>query len=454
MLPQRMDPALTELLCCPRCRADLHPADVDYACSGCQTRFPQPGGVVCLMSDPTRALEGWRRDAQRLVELIEQSVASMDEQRSQIDLLASTRGRLDRMRAAHAENARRLGDLFRAADLSPEARSKASERDVSLIEYYEQILRDWAWDHTGGRENQQACDLVAATLGGDTNLGRVLVLGAGPCRLAYDLHTRFGARLTAALDLNPFLLLAARQVLVGGGLRLYEFPADPRGLDTVCVDHELRAPGPAPESFHFVLADGFVPPFRPGSFDTVVTPWFIDVVPRDIRESIPLIHRLLAPGGRWLMYGPLSYPKEHPHAQRYSYEELYDLVRLGAFDLGPPTITTIDYMHSRASARGKTAEVLTFAARKREATSGPPDQDPPAWLLLGHLPIARFPGLASYQPEHPMLGYLAGLIDGKRTLEDLAARMVQDHGARPDAVLAGTRAALSLLWQSARRPRG
>ena len=49
-----------------------------------------------------------------------------------------------------------------------------------------------------------------------------------------------------------------------------------------------------------------------------------------------------------------------------------------------------------------------------------------------------------------MLGYLAGLIDGQRTLQDLAARMVKDHGARPDAVLAGTRAALALLWQSAR----
>src|SRR5688572_29450254 len=179
MLPHRMDPALVDLLGCPRCGANLRLADADYVCPDCQTRFPQPGGVACLMSDPTRALEGWRREAQRLVELIEQSVASMDEQRKQIDLLASSRGRLDRVRAAHAENARRLADLFRAAGLAPEGRSKASESDFSLIEYYEQILRDWAWDRTGGRENQQACDLVAATLGGDTSVGRMLVLGAG-----------------------------------------------------------------------------------------------------------------------------------------------------------------------------------------------------------------------------------------------------------------------------------
>jgi hypothetical protein len=108
-------------------------------------------------------------------------------------------------------------------------------------------------------------------------------------------------------------------------------------------------------------------------------------------------------------------------------------------------------MSSRASARGKTAEVLTFAARKLEPSTPAGDGEPPAWLLLAHLPIRRFPGLDTYKPEHPILGYLAGLIDGKRTLEDLAARMIADHGARPDAALAGTQAALALLWQTARR---
>jgi SAM-dependent methyltransferase/uncharacterized protein YbaR (Trm112 family) len=450
MLDHPMDRALVELLACPRCRAALRIEGTTSECTGCQTGFPEPGGLICLMSDPTRALEGWRREAQRLVEMIEESVAAMDEQRKRVDLLPSTRRRLDRLRVAHAENAGRIADMFRAAGLPPEARSKASGTEFTLIEYYEQVLRDWAWDAAGGQENARAFELVAATLGQDTQVGRMLVLGAGPCRLAYDLHTRFSARMTVALDLNPFLLLSARQALFGEGLKLYEFPSDPTGMDTTQVDHELRAPAGPPRDFHLVMADAFTSPFQPGSFDTVVTPWFIDIAPRDLRETIPLIHHLLAPGGRWLNYGPLSYPKEHPHVQRYTYEEMYELIRLGAFELGPPTITKIDYMHSRASGRGKSAEVSTFAARKLEATS-PPAHDPPAWLLLGHLPIERFPGLDSYKPEHPMLGYLAGLIDGRRTLEDLAARMIQDHGARPDAAFSGTRAALSLLWQSARR---
>ncbi len=447
-----MDPALVELLCCPRCRAKVRPAQGGGCeCSGCQTTFPELGGVPCLVPDPRKTLDGWRREVQRFVELIQESVASMDEQLRRIDLLPSTRGRLQRMRQAHADNGDRVAGLFRAAGIAPDPRSKASESDFSLIEYYEQILRDWAWDNEGGHENQRACDLLAATLGEDTRLGRTLVLGAGPARLAYELHRRFAPTLTVALDLNPFLLLAAREALSGGGLKLFEFPSDPTSIDTTCVEHQLRAPAPSPAGFHLLLADAFAAPFAPGSFDTVVTPWFIDIVPADIRETIPLIHRLLAPGGRWLNYGPLSYPKPHPHAQRYSYQELYELIRLGAFELPAPVVTTIDYMHSAASARGKSAEVLTFAARRVEPQAAAAAADPPPWLLLGHLPISRFPGLDAYKPEHPMLGYLAGLIDGKRTLEDLARRMIEDHGARPDAVLAGTRAALGLLWQSARR---
>jgi uncharacterized protein YbaR (Trm112 family) len=446
-----MDPALLALVACPRCGARLTPTPAGTGCSACQVAFPEPGGVPCLLPEPARAMDGWRRDVQRLLELIERGVAAMDEQGKRVDLLPATRQRLERMSAAQSENGARVAALFRDAGLAPDARAKAAEQDLSLVEYYDQILRDWAWDAVGGQENAQACELVAAAIGDDHALGRVLVLGAGPARLAHDLHRRFTPAITVAVDLNPLLLLAAQKVLHGGGLQLYEFPVDPAGLDSILVDHTLRPPAPAPPGLHLVLADAFTPPFAAGSFDTVVTPWFIDIVPADVRDSIALIHRLLAPQGRWLHYGPLSYPQGHEQARRYTYQELYQLVALGAFEMGPPRITRIDYMRSPAAARGKTADVLTFAARRLAPVPASPDQDPPPWLLLGHLPIPRWPGLEGHQPEHPLLGFLAGLIDDQRTLGDLATRMVTEHGARPDAALEGTRAMLTLLWQSTRR---
>ena len=454
-----MSSGLFELLRCPRCSEQLRGSGSggDTECSACGTSFPAVGGIPCLFPEPTRKLDEWRRQAQRFVELLGHSVSAMDEHLERADLLPGTRQRLQRTRAANARNGERLAQLFSAAGLAPDSRAKASEHEFSLIEYYEQILRDWAWEGGQHRENAEAAELVAATLGEDTRLGRMLVLGAGPCRLTYDLHTRFAPAATVALDINPLLLLAARQVMFGDGLDLSEFPQDPRNLGSVVVDHQLRAPDGKPERLHLVLADAFTAPLARGAFDTVLTPWFIDIVPVDLRETISLVHQLLAPGGRWLQYGPLSYPKEHSHAQRYSQEELYELVRLAGFELGEPRVTRLEYMSSAASSRTKTHEVITFAARK-PATPPPPSPElpagekPPAWLVLSHLPIPRFTGLDRYKPDHPLLGYLVGLIDGQRTLADLAARMVKDHGARADAALIGTRAMLALVLAAVRNP--
>ena len=40
------------------------------------------------------------------------------------------------------------------------------------------------------------------------------------------------------------------------------------------------------EVFHFFLANGTEPPFADQTFDTVVTPWFIDQVPTDLEDLL------------------------------------------------------------------------------------------------------------------------------------------------------------------------
>jgi hypothetical protein len=448
-----MDAALLALLACPQCRGTLREPGgkkVALACGACGLEFPRLGEVLCLYRDPGRQLGDWRRQAQRFVELSAGSVEAMDEQGKRDDLLPATRGRLQRLRDANAKNAERLVQLLSEAGLPPDSKAKASGSAFTLIEYYTHVLRDWVWDQDGGGENGRAAELVTSALGEAKSVGRVLVLGAGPCRLAYDLHMALGAELTVALDINPLLLLAAARTLFGKPWSLYEFPPEPRDLASVAVDHELRAPRGRPERFHLLLADAFAPPLRPGSFDTVVTPWFIDIVPVDVRQSLALIHGLLAPGGRWLNFGPLAYERERAPYQRYTPEELAELAGLAGFELGPPRRERLEFLRSPWSGGARTEEVLAFAARKREPAP-PADLDPPAWLMLPHLPIPRFAGLDGYQPEHPMLGYLAAQIDGRTTLEDLAARMIRDHGARQETALEGTRAALMLLRQTVRK---
>ena len=448
-----MDAELQPLLQCPRCRGKLAFRGQTSECRSCQTEFPELGGIACLMPEPSRSIADWRRESQRLNELLERSVDSMEEQLKRPDLLPRTRERVKLLQKGHRDNGERVAALLREAGLAPDSRAKASDKSFALMEYYDQILRDWAWDREGQTENQLSFDRLVDSLGGDHKLGKVLVLGAGPCRLAYDLHQRLAPALTVALDINPLLLLVGRKAMFEGGLKLYEFPPDPRGWDSYSVEHELRAEGGPPAHFFPVLADAFSPPFRPGQFDTVVTPWFIDIVPVDVRETLAVIHGLLAPGGRWVNYGPLSYQAERPHNLRYSHEELYELMPLAGFQLvGEPAVTRIDFMQSRAAARGKVVDVINFSARRTDPGTAPaPAGSPPPWLMLPHLPIPRFAGLDGYKPDHPMLVYLVGAIDGQRTLQDLARKMIDEHGARPDAALTGVRAMFGLILDAVKK---
>src|SRR5262249_27559414 len=139
--------------------------------------------------------------------------------------------------------------------------------------------------------------------------GHMLVPGAGGCRLAYDLHRLGPNAETVVIDIDPFLLTTAQRVIRGGTVTLREANAEVDELAQRMKVWNLHAHhGPiSDERFHFLLADGLHPPFESGKFDTIVTPWFIDVVPVDLRDFISELHRLLKPGGRWLNLGPLHY---------------------------------------------------------------------------------------------------------------------------------------------------
>jgi hypothetical protein len=437
--------SLLDLCLCPKCGGSLGDRDDVVRCAGCQAAYPKVQGIPCLSADAHAWLADWKRQAGVYQKLLERGAALMDEQLQRFDLLPATRQRLERLRAATAENGARVLDLFRGGGITPEG-GDLSEEGFSLIEYYDHLLRDWAWDEES-QENVRSRDLVLQVLGEDRRLGRMLVLGAGGCRLAYDVHNRCKPDLTVALDLSPLFLIGAKRVMFGNGLRLMEFPAIPRDARSICVERELRAPAGSPARFHLLLADAFQAPLRPGSFDTVLTPWFIDIVPADVRETLSVIHGLLAPGGRWVNYGPLNYPKDHPHAQRYAREELFTLIELAGFQAGDPLEADLELLGTRAAANGRREHVLAFCARKREAPP-PAAGDPPPWLLFAHLPIPRFAGLDRYRADHPVMAWVVKAIDGQATLGDLAARMIEEHGARPDAVLAGTRALLGMLYQA------
>jgi len=233
-------------------------------------------------------------------------------------------------------------------------------------DYISCLFRDWGWSDGHDEENDRSLAAIRRVTRGQ-DLGRMLVLGAGGCRLAYDLHVQCGATETAVVDIDPFLLAIAEAVIRGVAVSLTETSVNAPEVDPVGRAWTLSAPsGPlGPEVFHFFLADGTEPPFVDQTFDTVVTPWFIDQVPTDLEAMLRRVHGLLVPGGRWINHGPLIYrPDALGIARWYTRQEIFDLAGAVGFRMGAWESVAQPHLVSPLTGRGLIENVLTFEASR------------------------------------------------------------------------------------------
>jgi SAM-dependent methyltransferase len=357
---------------CPRCAVPLGAAPAAWArpCARCGAAFPVVAGVPCLFADADAWLTAWQRQLDTFDAQVRQTARLLDEARAAPDLLPATALRLDTFRAATAALRDELFALLDAplALHAPSVGTRDDDREARpLTHYLDLVFRDWAWepkDEDGGGEVEVALAELEA-IAGPAPLGRVLVLGAGACRLPYELHRRGRASRTVALDVDVLLLAAARAIIAGQPLALTEAPAEANDLEALAMRHALAAPAPITDgTFQLVLANGLEPPFDGGAFDTVITPWFIDVATADLPALVAQLHRLLPPGGRWLNVGPLVYTHRVPVARRYTAQEVLALVSGGGFQVGPPRLATTPYAMSPLNARGRLERTLAFAATK------------------------------------------------------------------------------------------
>lgn len=425
-------PDLLAVLQCPACRrGPLATAGAGYACRSCRREYPRVGGVPWLFADPNGVLAEWRnRIALYLAEFdLEARRARLD--LSAPDLRAESRARVERFARACEEQRALVAGLLEpvgvAAGSLPHATQLAAGTELppaqDLHSYYSNLHRDWAW---GERENAAALELVAGALGGATR-ERVLVLGAGAGRLAYDLHQRGAGRSTVALDLNPLLLLAAARLAAGESVELHEFPIAPRTDADIAVRRVLAAPGPARAGLEFVLADAWRAPFAAQSFDAVVTPWLVDIVELDFDGIAAHVNRLLKPGGRWVNFGSLAFAWRRP-ALRWSGAEVLAAVRDAGFEVRESADSELPYMQSPASRHGRVECVHTFAADK--VRRGPREAEPPAlppWLEDTSVAVPRSPDLELAAGAARIRAVLLALADGTRSLDDLA-RIVAEQG--------------------------
>ena len=417
---------LAELLACPSCGNRL----TGVTCLICRTDFPSIGGIPWLMPEPGLALTEWRG---RLHHLLTHYATEAARQRAALanpGAAPLTRQRLGHVAAALDDQSGRLRRLM--LPLGIDRRSEAHAVHVALgtelpvnqgiSSYYPNLHRDWCW---GGAENRASLDAVVACIPTGTRPARMLVLGAGACRLAYDLHQALKPELSVALDFNPLFMLAASRVIAGETLELYEFPIAPRSVADHAVRRSLAAPAPAAPGLELILGDASAPPFRPGGFDLVLTPWFIDVAGEPVSRVMARVNALLAPGGLWVNHGSLAFADAEP-ADAFSLEELLDRLPEGGFARAQAKEASQAYLSSPASRHARQETVITFAARKEsELAALPPGRPVPEWLARADQPVPLLPQFRAQSLSTRVYAFLLAMIDGERTIRDMARLMEQ-----------------------------
>ena len=417
---------LNALLACPRCdKSPLEASDDTLHCKACKVDFPLVDGIPWLFAEPHAALGEWRGRLQFALQQLAHEIAGLEQELENTELSALARRRVERYTKCVESHRRKLQKLLRPVDVQSLQGSYESylalrarlPSDQGLNTYYANIHRDWGW---GDEENQASLKQIRAVLHDHAELGNVLVLGAGAGRLAYDIHTNLDRESTVALDFNPLLMLVAKAVTDGGQVNLYEFPIAPLALEDDAVLRKLSAPKPAGENFHLVMGDALRPPFPEKSFDTVVTPWLIDIITEDLPVFAARINRLLKKEGRWVNFGSLAFANPR-RAKRYSPEEVKAIVGESGFSDPYVSQATIPYMCSPASRHGRRERVFTFSAYKERNASKPErHRSLPDWIVTGKDPVPLSPSFRQQAMTTQIYSFIMSLIDGKRSIKDMA----------------------------------
>jgi hypothetical protein len=385
--------------------------------------------IPWLFAEPNAALGEWRGRLHFSLQRLERERLEVEGALASSTLRPATRARLEALERATRDHGARLRALLAPLNLEQPSASYETylalrtrlPADQGLTTYYANIHRDWCW---GDAENDASFDALAPALHAAPP-SRALVLGAGAGRLAYDLHVRTEAALTVALDFNPLLAIVAAAVSSGSGIELYEFPLAPRGEPALL--RRLAAPAPVRPGLVQVLADAHRPPFRRGAFDTVVTPWLVDILPERFDVLCARVNALLGDGGRWLNFGSLSFHDPDP-AARYGLDECRAALDENGFGDVVTEERELPYMSSPASRHARRERIVSWSARKvRDVKKVPRYQALPEWLVRGTDPVPSIDSFRSQAAATRIHAFLMSLIDGRRSLKDIAKLVVEQR---------------------------
>ena len=195
-------------------------------------------------------------------------------------------------------------------------------------------------------------------------------------------------------------------------------------------------------------------PFSDQSFDTVVTPWLIDIITEDLPVLAARINNLLTENGRWVNFGSLAFASPQ-RSRRYSPEETKAIVAECGFSDPYVSQKTIPYMCSPASRHGRQEKVFSFSAYKERAVKKPQRHKAlPDWIVTGKEPVPASASFRTQAMTTQVYSFMMSLIDGKRSIKDMALVLAQQKLMSKEESEPAIRSFLTKMYDDSQKQSG
>ena len=437
--------AFLDSLSCPACghsQAKIKAQSHHLQCTQCDKEFPLfvsgNDSIAWLFEQPKLNLLEWKARLNGFLQINHLEQQRLKESQKDKRLSKIGQKRISKLLNAKKQQVEQVLEVLSPLELTDNSEKINNAINVlhsktpkvqGLDSYYNNIFRDWSWENN---ENEQLLECIDSVLGDVKDLGKVLTIGAGSGRLSYDIQRVYSTEYSVLLDINPLLLLSASQAIQGKEFTLNEFPIAPLNKYSFVAEQNCSAPEAIKENIYYLFADGMNPPFKEKSFDTIVTPWLLDIIPQNLKDYIPRINAKLAIGGSWLNTGSLAFFHKN-QSWCYSEEEVIELIEKNGFEIISVKRSTINYMHSPLSAHGRIENVFSFHARKKKDVVVPEKYEYlPDWVRDPTKPIAKQYDQEIASTKHLLEAQVLGAIDGQRSAEQIGTLVAKQYNLQAD----------------------